>query len=170
MWRPWCNTSNTSEENIQVVPETDENHVEETSDKSTNPQHPDPSIVIPETEESASTSTQNLHQQQNILQCPKFMQYLYLQSQHNEQAGKIIIYFIINLKNLPNIYIYKPFFCSVLAHSNKIKIYLNALSAFHMKCTENNYRYFINALAHLQIYRKPYKHSLRNVLSAYTIK
>ena len=57
MWRPWCNTSNTSEENIQVVPETDENHVEETSDKSTNPQHPDPLIVIPETEESASTST-----------------------------------------------------------------------------------------------------------------
>ena len=88
MWRPWCQNTSDTEENIQVVPETDENHVEESSnmDKSSNP-----SVVIPETEQSpsTSTSTQNLHVQQNILACPKYMQYLYLQSEHNEQAGKI---------------------------------------------------------------------------------
>ena len=91
MWRPWCTTSSTSEENVQVVPETDEHHVEETSDKSANPNQPSSFPVIPETEQSPSTSAsaQNLHQQQNLLQCPKYMQYLYLQSEHNEQAGKI---------------------------------------------------------------------------------
>ena len=88
MWRPWCQTSSDTEENIQVIPETDiENHVEESInlDKSANPEQP--SIVVPETQEGPSTSTST---QQNILASPKYMQYLYLQSQHNEQAGKIL--------------------------------------------------------------------------------
>ena len=65
------------------------------------------------------------------------------------------MYFILNLKNLPNIYNYKTFFCSALAHSNKNQINLNAPSAFHIKCTGTHSRYFINALAHLQIYTNP---------------
>ena len=88
MWRPWCQSSSDTEENIQVIPETDiENHVEESIDldKSTNPEQP--SIVVPETQQNPSTS-RSTSAQQNILASPKYMQYLYLQSQHNEQAGK----------------------------------------------------------------------------------
>ena len=73
MWRPWCQNSSDTEENIQVISKTDiENHVEESInlDKSTNPEQP--SIVVLETEQpqgpSTSTSTQ-----QNILASPKYM-------------------------------------------------------------------------------------------------
>ena len=97
MWRPWCGESSDTEENIQVIPETDmENHVEESIDldKSTNPEQP--SIIIPETQQGPSTS-RSTSTQQNILAPPKYMQYLYLQSQHNEQAGKILKNFIYKL-------------------------------------------------------------------------
>ena len=69
--------------NIQIVPETDENKVEDTSTASM-PQNAaqGSSLIISE--------TQDQHQV-NCLRSPNYMQYLYLQSQHNEMAGQLLL-------------------------------------------------------------------------------
>ena len=98
MWRPWDeNTTEVfsdteNENNIQIVPETDDNKVEDTSTASM-PQNASQgsSLIIPETQDQQ-------HHQVNWLRCPNHMQYVYLQSQHNEMAGQLLLN-ILNILN-----------------------------------------------------------------------
>ena len=98
MWRPWDeNTTEVfsdteNENNIQIVPETDDNKVEDTSTASM-PQNASQSssLIIPETQDQQ-------HHQVNWLRCPNYMQYVYLQSQHNEMAGQLLLN-ILNILN-----------------------------------------------------------------------
>ena len=98
MWRPWDeNTTEVfsdteNENNIQIVPETDDNKVEDTSTSSM-PQNAaqGSSLIIPETQDQQ-------HHQVNCFRSPNYMQYLYLQSQHNEMAGQLLLN-IINFLN-----------------------------------------------------------------------
>ena len=103
MWRPWDDNttevfSDTENENsIQVVPETDDNKVEVTSTASI-PQNAaqGSSLIIPETQDQQHA--QDHHQQVNYFTSPNYMQYVYLQSEHNQMAGQLLLN-ILNILN-----------------------------------------------------------------------
>ena len=90
MWRPWFEPDNSTEvisddTDVTVIPETDEaqlnNKVDETTlqqTASSGPTKSTSSQVIPETQQV----------QHNCFQSPAYMQYMYLQSEHNVLAGK----------------------------------------------------------------------------------
>ena len=84
-----------NENNIQVVPETDDNKVEDTSTASipqNTGQAQGSSLIIPETQD------QQHHQQVNYLRSPNYMQYVYLQSEHNEMAGQLLLNILNKIK------------------------------------------------------------------------
>ena len=105
MWRPWDDNttevfSDTENENsIQVVPETDDNKVEDTSTPSI-PQNAaqGTSMIIPETQDQQHA--QDHHQQFNYLRSPNYMQYIYLQSEHNQMAGQLLLNILNKLNKI----------------------------------------------------------------------
>ena len=109
MWRPWDDNttevfSDTENENsIQVVPETDDNNVEDTSTPSI-PQNAaqGSSLIIPETQDQQHA--QDHHQQVNYLRSPNYMQYIYLQSEHNEMAGQLLLNILNKLNKILKFY------------------------------------------------------------------
>ena len=89
MWRPWQLDdksikvlSEDTENDVQVIPETDENKVEDTFQRSQDAAVAPSSLIIPD-------SQHQQQQQVNCLQSPNYMRYIYLQSQHNEIGGQL---------------------------------------------------------------------------------
>ena len=74
--------SEDTENDVQVIPETDENKVEDTFQRSQDAAAPPSSLIIPD-------SQHQRQQQVNCLQSPNYMRYIYLQSQHNEIGGQL---------------------------------------------------------------------------------
>ena len=92
MWRSWQLDDKSTkvltedtENDVQVIPETDENKVEETFQRSQDAAALPSSLNIPD-----SKHQQHQQQQQgNCPQSPNYMRYIYLQSQHNEIGGQL---------------------------------------------------------------------------------